>query len=353
MSAGIFVGCASTDVDQACRPELQTGCPADSFCSITKSGVSLCLERSLGQLVEGQDCRAFIDEDSATNTVGGICGPGLACVQDGDRARCLKLCDVDANADIACAGQLETGPRHPFADRSTCTLRVVGRPEIGLCRLPCKFGYSGEEAGCPSDLTCGVLPDDRRGQCLVSGTAEMGEGCSPVCPCRTGLVCVPEAGEALCREALTISGCGDTRFLGQVQGTNDALNADGLNAPYSYCSPCSAVRVGDDVYWVCAGERFCDPGKSLAELHEVELSPLVSRLAGRLGNEFELTVGLSKQGDDWIWTSSGQAQMVQIGADNDGCPILNGDGKFVIATTCPSFSLCAGRSQPSCDPSSE
>ncbi|MGB0645956.1 MAG: hypothetical protein ACPGQS_02215 [Bradymonadia bacterium] len=353
MFVGIFVGCASTDVDQACRPELQTGCPGDSFCSITKSGASLCLERALGQLAEGQDCRAFTDENEAKNTVGGICGPGLACVQDGDRARCLKLCDVDLSADIACAGQLETGPRHPFADKSTCTLRVVGRPEIGLCRLPCKFGYSGEEAGCPGELTCGVLPDDRRAQCLSSGDSGNGESCSPICPCSTGLVCVPEGGESLCREALTASGCGDTRFMGQLQGTSDQLSSDELTTPYRYCSPCSAVRLEDDTYWICAGERFCDPSKALAELNGVELSTLTGRLAGRIGDEFELTVGLIKQGDDWIWENSGQIQAVQINAESEGCPILNGDGEFAIVETCPNFSLCFGTSQLGCGLSSE
>lgn len=353
ISVGIFVGCASTDVDQACRPELQTGCQGDSFCSITKSGSSLCLDRVLGQRIEGEDCRAFADENGARDIAGGVCGPGLACVQDGERARCLKLCDAGANAENTCMGALESEPRHPFADRSTCTLRVVGRPEIGLCRLPCEFGRSGEAAGCPVDLTCGILPDDKRAQCLLSGQAGHGDGCSPTCPCALGLVCVPEGGEMLCREAMTASGCGDTRFMGQIQGTYDELSSDEMPAPYSYCSPCKALRVGEKVYWACAGEGVCDPGKGLAALNDVDVAALTERLAGQLGNEFEVTVGLVKQGEDWVWAGTGDIQTIQLNAQSDGCPVLIGTGEFAILESCPSFSLCSGESSLICERSNE
>ena len=57
MSAGIFVGCASTDVTSL-PPELQTGVPPIHSVQLRSLG-SHSLERSLGQPVEGRRLPSF------------------------------------------------------------------------------------------------------------------------------------------------------------------------------------------------------------------------------------------------------------------------------------------------------
>ena len=50
----------------------------------------------------------------------------------------------------------------------------------------------------------------------------------------------------------------------------------------------------DDVYWVCA-RKILRPATARGIARSGTIAEAVSRLAGRLGNEFELTVGLSNR----------------------------------------------------------
>ena len=172
----LLVACASTDVDQACRPEIQIGCPVDEFCTINRDGASICVPSSLGRLSEGALCTGFEDLADAESRGDGICAAGLGCFQDGFFNRCLRFCEnAMQDARAACLDRVDAAYAHRFGDSSECSLRVFGRSEIGACRLGCEFGRSGESAGCPEGSTCGLTPDASEGRCLPEGIASEGE----------------------------------------------------------------------------------------------------------------------------------------------------------------------------------
>lgn len=335
----LCAACSNANVDQACRPELQTGCPQDKFCTITKAGDSVCIDRELGRVNEGAICESFTSSSEAPAISDGVCAPGLACVQDGDVARCLALCD--AAADVVQACQVQDFQRHVYAAQSRCAMRVSDRPEIGLCKLPCLFGASGEDGGCPEGTSCGLRPDDRQAQCLVDGHIALGGACSPNCMCSAGLVCVPEANRSACRSSLTVSGCGDTHFLEEVEGSVDPLSQSDAAQAYAYCTRCTPLMVPgtQSPVWLCAGETGCELGKTLAHLPEVELTQLAQILRSKLGSTFQVVLGLERRQDQWFWPGDDNAQSALNDGDGD-CPTLNEGGHVIIEPTCPEMSLC-------------
>ena len=103
-----FLGCASTDVEQACRPEIQLGCTMDEFCTIKRDGSSICVPLSVGRLSEGAQCVGFDNLEAAQGRADGICAPGLGCFQDGFYSRCLRFCESSAtDTQAACRGTID------------------------------------------------------------------------------------------------------------------------------------------------------------------------------------------------------------------------------------------------------
>jgi hypothetical protein len=339
---GFLMACASSDVDQVCRPELQAGCPEGLFCTITQAGVSVCLDAELGRLSEGMACESFESQADALTQPLGVCGQGTACIQDGGVTRCLRLCNAAADVVTSCQAPQEGETRHEYAALSRCTMRVADRPEIGVCRLPCKFGGSGEDAGCPAGTSCGVLADDRRAQCLSDGEVTISGACGPNCMCSSGLVCVPDAEGASCRVAITSSGCGDTHFLGQVEGSVDQLDTSNDPQPYTYCTRCVPFIIGAEqkIVWLCAGEQGCEGTKTLANLNSIDLSQVAARVASKLGDVFQVVVGLEFRDNEWYWANASVPQPTMSQGDNGRCPTMDAQGNLVIAAGCPGFSLC-------------
>ncbi len=336
------MACASSDVDQVCRPELQSGCSQASFCSITKSGVSVCIANELGRLSEGSLCESFIDESDALTKPEGVCGQGMACIQDGSLARCLTLCDAASDSTQSCQSEFTDGSRHIFGEQSQCVMRVADRPEIGVCRLPCQFGLSGDAAGCPEDTTCGLLADDRKAQCLPDGEMLVSGACGPNCMCSSGLVCVPEAYGSVCRSSVTVSGCGDTHFLGEVEGSVDELSQSSDAQPYAYCTRCIALLIAEREapIWLCAGAEGCEGTKTLANLEAVNLSQLATSVSTRLGDVFQVVVGLEQRDQEWYWPGSSMAQATTGGDVPADCPTMDAQGNLIIESMCPEMSVC-------------
>lgn len=335
----LCLACSSDDADQVCRPELQTGCPETAFCTITTTGSSVCIETELGRLSEGDICESFESINDAATITAGVCAPGMACVQDGDLARCLVLCDAAADAVNAC--QVQGVERHVYGAQSRCVMRVADRPEIGLCKLPCFFGGSGMAGGCPEGTTCGLRPDDRQAQCLVDGETEIGGACSPNCMCSAGLVCVPGTHGGACRSAQTVSGCGDTHFLGEVNGSVDPLVQSDEGQAYAYCTRCTPLMISGSLseIWLCAGETGCEQGKTLADLGTMDLNEVAQSVRLKLGSSFQVVVGLERRQDEWFWPGDANAQFIRDPGEGD-CPTLAEDGSVVIERMCPEMSLC-------------
>jgi hypothetical protein len=340
--SGLIMACASNDVDQVCRPELQAGCSDGQFCSITQTGASVCLDTELGRLTEGMACEPFVSQAEALIKASGVCGPGTACVQDGSVTRCLWLCDAAADMTTSCQSSEDGEMRHEFAGLSRCTMRVADRPEIGICRLPCRFGKSGEAGGCPEGSSCGLLADDRRAQCLLDGEVALAGACGPNCMCSAGLVCVPNEESASCREAIRSSGCDDTHFLGEVEGSVDQLDTSADPQPYTYCTRCVSLLVGSrqKAVWLCAGDQGCEGSQTLANLDTLDLNQVAGRVSTRLGDVFEVVVGLQLRNQAWYWTDDPEPQSVVMQSDDATCPTMDAGGQLVIASECPGFSLC-------------
>ncbi len=348
----LVMGCASDDVDQVCRPELQIGCNGASFCSITRNGASLCLPETLGRLSEGSLCESFDDIDQAQMLANGVCGPGLGCIQDGLFPRCLRFCDT-SNDDPkrACQGLLDATMSHGYGEQSECTIRVQGRNEIGLCRLPCRFGQSGESAGCPEESTCGLSPDAYFARCLPEGEGQLGGACDASCPCAPGLVCVTENQVNRCREARTVEGCGDARFARSVLGTkDDFLTMDQSWVPYEYCTRCIQLsfKVDGRPLWLCAGGLGCEATDNTASLHGVDTQLVTESLENELGSEYTVVVNLESREGQWFWPEQDAPVEVENSSAAEGCPSFTQEGVFTITETCSDFHLCQTRDISSC-----
>ena len=343
--------CASTDVDQACRPEIQTGCPIDEFCTIKTDGASMCVPNAVGRLSEGDLCEGVESRGEAESRAAGICAPGLGCFLDGTFNRCLRFCVSSATDQrAACQNKVAEEFAHPFGERSECSLRVYERNEIGACRLGCTFGERGEAAGCVPDSTCGLTPDLYEARCLPEGDGAEGNDCNLSCPCAGGLVCVPEVSSSRCRRAVSSDGCGDDAFRAQVPGTRDVFLSVGDDwVPYEYCPKCISFAVASmqQTLSLCAFTS-CDASDTLADLNGIDRTDIVGELSRLLGDDYRVVVGLERRGSAWYWPSGETPVMVE-GSDGDGsCAALDGLGTFRLTQECSGLRLCQMSSSLTC-----
>ena len=335
--------CVSTNVDQACRPEIQSGCPDGEFCSIRSNGASICIPSSLGRLSEGALCDGFDTVEVAQSRINGVCAPGLGCFLDGFTNRCLRFCEANASdVRTACQNKVAEAFAHPFGEQSECTLRIYDRSEIGACRLACEFGGSGNSAGCPEGTTCGLTPDAYEARCLPEGSGVEGHDCNLSCPCATGLTCVPEVRTSRCRRAVGGSGCGDSAFRSQVMGTRNPLSSSGDDwVPYEYCPQCIelSVRLSEVTVSICAGQS-CDASDQLIDMNGIDQTTITDSLQALIGSDYSVIVGLERRDSAWYWPSGDTPVAVDGDSGANGCVALQSDGSFRVAEDCSGLRLC-------------
>jgi hypothetical protein len=136
------------------------------------------------------------------------CAPGLACVTEGDAARCLPYCcDLKGSCTEGtyCA---ERSLRKAAADVSNSE-----PPRVPVCvpadgcsledEYPCP---AGEQCRCQGNTACMVVRDDGTTTCLVPGAGKQGDAC----PCAWNHVCssVTHQCVKLCRTEPGRSDCG-------------------------------------------------------------------------------------------------------------------------------------------------
>jgi hypothetical protein len=139
------------------------------------------------------------------------CAPGLACVTEGEAARCLPYCCDVATACGAGSYCAERPLRRSPADQGdAATPRVpVCVPADGCSledRYPCP---SGEACRCPGDTACMVVRDDGTTTCQEPGTGKQGEAC----PCAWNHVCSKVTNQCvqLCRTDAETDECGSQK----------------------------------------------------------------------------------------------------------------------------------------------
>ena len=348
MIYNMIVGCNSSDIEQQCRPEGQTGCDEGRFCALDVDGRSICLPLSMGQLSEGEICTQLPAENLEE---GSICGPQLDCFQVGAVARCHRFCDpASVSPDLSCQSPLVGIETHPFAEYSTCNLRVVGREEIGGCDLPCIVGEFGASAGCPDGMACQLLPDADSASCLVPGNAPEGALCDLGCGCLEGLICVSDTRDFRCRSVANNAACGASYFQRVVPGTRDPINSDGDEwLPYEVCNRCVDLSVfgRTEEVWLCAQDSCEDIG-ALSRFPEGIPQGLEQAISTFVGGDFEVAVGLQKRGDEWYWSDGEIPIDVTEGAD-PVCAVFTDQQTLEARPACPDFSLCTPEHSAVCD----
>ena len=125
------------------------------------------------------------------------CAAGLGCVMEHGVSRCLRFCNPElAVSDDDCRAR--DNPLEMMLDNlifppySSCRIVIDGRPEVGLCGLPCRLGESASTNGCPEGTGCDLPIGAVEARCMPFGSRKEGESCGVNCPCEDTLVCVSD-----------------------------------------------------------------------------------------------------------------------------------------------------------------
>jgi hypothetical protein len=139
------------------------------------------------------------------------CAPGLACVTEGEAARCLPYCcqlAKDCEAGSYCA---ERRLRRAPSDNSE-----VDAPRVPVCvpadgcsledRYPCP---SGTDCRCQGTTACMIVRDDGTTTCLEPGSGKQGEAC----PCAWNHLCSKVTNQCvqICRTNADVDECGEQK----------------------------------------------------------------------------------------------------------------------------------------------
>lgn len=219
----------------ACNPVTDTNCGQGETCRLNLAAPA------------GPQCRMPIGGPVAylASCAGApdSCAPGLTCLDPGDGAICLKICDAGDDTDCANLGNDPNG--------YGCVGPLQAAPAYGLC-LPNPPACVPWDDMCEATNYCEYTGGANDFGCIPEGTAVAGGACSPQNPCMKGSMCLNLGQGGTCMTPCNPTGgagCGQDEVCFGIQDQN------GQALPFGFCddAPTTCTVLSDN----CPAGEYC------------------------------------------------------------------------------------------------
>lgn len=219
-----------------CNPVTGGNCPQDQTCRLQLSAPAgpVCREPIGGPVAYGASCAGAPDS----------CAPGLTCLDPGDGAICLKICDAGNNGQCAGVGNDPNG--------YSCLGPLQAAPSYGVCvaNLPSCIPWNDM---CVAGQYCEYTGGSNNFGCVPEGTSQPGAACTQQNPCMKGGMCLNLGQGAQCQKPCDPqggTGCTPNTevCIGLIDQNNQPLPFGVCDDAPEQCSPLNDT---------CPGGQYC------------------------------------------------------------------------------------------------